>query len=60
MSIRFWPIKKNIPEKKHRVLERIIPGKKKKNRALTIEKKGKIETVFFFFSCWQPVEVEQW
>ena len=37
--------------------------RKKKNRALTTEKKGKIETVFglvFFFFCWQPVEVEQW
>ena len=34
---------KNIPEKKRRVLER-VRLEKKKNRALTIEKKGKIET----------------
>ena len=51
---------KNIPEKKRRVLER-VRLEKKKNRALTIEKKGKIETensqietirlgFFFFFS----------
>ena len=57
-----------MPKKKRRVLERVRPEKEKKNRALTTEKKGKIETVrlgfffFFFFysSCWQPVKVEQW
>ena len=41
-----------MPKKKRRVLERVRPEKEKKNRALTTEKKGKIETVrlgFFFF-----------
>ena len=69
-------LEKNIPVKKRRVLERVRLEKKIKNRALTIEKKGKIETeysqietvrlgfflIFFknLFFCRQPLEVEQW
>ena len=39
-------LEKNIPEKKRKVLERVKLEKKRKNRALTIEKKGKIETEY--------------
>ena len=39
-------LEKNIPKKKRRVLERVKLEKKKKNRALTTEKKGKIETEY--------------
>ena len=62
--------KKNSSPKKNVRLEKNIP-EKKKNRALTTEKREKIETEYsqietvwlgylFIYFGWQPVEVEQW